>query len=147
MTKPNKEVAVQLAGRSGYFPTRHFCLFLSRISAGFPSPADDYIDRALDLNELLVTNPPATFFVRVDGPSLIEDGVFPGDILSVDRSLQSVQGDKVVAVVNGELTVKELSLSPLRLLPRNKDFQPIDLHEHDDFEIIGVVKGLVRVFR
>ena len=101
MTKPNKEVAVQLAGRSGYFPTRHFCLFLSRISAGFPSPADDYIDRALDLNELLVTNPPATFFVRVDGPSLIEDGVFPGDILSVDRSLQPVHGDKVVAVVNG----------------------------------------------
>lgn len=108
--KTGTAAPAQLAGRSGDFPTRHFLLFLSRISAGFPLPADDCIDRALDLNELLVTNPPATFFVRVDGLSLIEDGVFPDDILSVDRSMQPLQGDKRVAVVNGELTVKELSL-------------------------------------
>ena len=120
----------------------------SSVSAGFPSPADDYIDRTLDLNELLITNPPATFFVRVDGDSMIEAGIHSGDILSVDRSEEASDGAIVVAMINGEMTVKELSLYPkVRLIAHNKKYPPIELNEHDDFEIFGRVKGLVRVFK
>ena len=120
----------------------------SSVSAGFPSPADDYIDRTLDLNELLITNPPATFFVRVDGDSMIEAGIQSGDILTVDRSEEAVDGAIVIAMVNGEMTVKELSLYPkLRLIAHNEKYPPLELNEHDDFEIFGRVKGLVRVFK
>ena len=117
------------------------------IAAGFPSPADDYIDQALDLNELLVTNPPATFFVRVNGDSMIDAGIHHGDILSVDRSEKAHDGSIVIALINGELTVKELSLYPkVRLIPHNPAYSVIELAENDDFEIFGRVKGLVRVF-
>ncbi|MBM9538616.1 LexA family protein, partial [Desulfobulbus alkaliphilus] len=102
----------------------------------------------LDLNELLVTNPPATFFVRVDGDSMIDAGIHHGDILSVDRSEEACDGSVVIAMVNGEMTVKQLSLYPkLRLIAHNEKYQPIELNEHDDFEIFGRVKGLVRVFK
>lgn len=117
------------------------------IAAGFPSPADDYVDQALDLNELLVTNPPATFFVRVNGDSMVDAGIHHGDILSVDRSEEAHDGSIVIALINGELTVKELSLYPkVRLIPHNPAYPVIELAENDDFEIFGRVKGLVRVF-
>nr|WP_321469277.1 translesion error-prone DNA polymerase V autoproteolytic subunit [uncultured Desulfobulbus sp.] len=117
------------------------------IAAGFPSPAEDYVDQALDLNELLVTNPPATFFVRVNGDSMIDAGILHGDILSVDRSEEAHDGSIVIALINGELTVKELSLYPkVRLIPHNSAYPVIELNENDDFEIFGRVKGLVRVF-
>ena len=117
------------------------------IAAGFPSPAEDYVDQALDLNELLVTNPPATFFVRVNGDSMIDAGIHHGDILSVDRSEEAHDGSIVIALINGELTVKELSLYPkVRLIPHNPAYPVIELAENDDFEIFGRVKGLVRVF-
>lgn len=128
---------------------RVYCpLCLEPVSAGFPSPADDYIDQALDLNELLVVNPPATFFVRVHGDSMIEAGIHPGDILSVDRSEEAVDGSIVIALLNGEMVVKELSLFPRpRLIPKNAAYEPIELNDNDDFEIFGKVRGLVRVFK
>ena len=138
---------VNLIGRSGEFATTTVPLSASPVSAGFPSPAEDYIDRALDLNELLVTNPPATFFVRVGGDSMIGLGIHQGDILSVDRSEEARDGAIVIAMINGEMTVKELSLYPkVRLIAYNPDFPTIELTENDDFEIFGRVKGLVRVF-
>nr|WP_320012230.1 translesion error-prone DNA polymerase V autoproteolytic subunit [uncultured Desulfobulbus sp.] len=122
-------------------------LVLYSIAAGFPSPAEDYVDQALDLNELLVTNPPATFFVRVNGDSMINAGIHHGDILSVDRSEEAHNGSIVIALINGELTVKELSLFPkVRLIPHNPAYSVIELAEEDEFEIFGRVKGLVRVF-
>ena len=81
-------------------------LFSSGVSAGFPSPAEDHIDRKLDLNELLIQHPVATFFVRVAGESMKDAGINHGDILVVDRSLEAVSGKIVIAIVNGELTVK-----------------------------------------
>src|SRR5210317_1673830 len=83
-------------------------LFLSGVSAGFPSPADDYLDRKLDLNEYLVRNQAATFFVRVAGDSMVGAGINDNDILVVDRALEPGSGSIVIAVVNGDLTVKRL---------------------------------------
>ncbi len=139
---------VVFMGFSGDFPACPVPFAQTAVSAGFPSPADDYIERTLDLNELLVTNPPATFFVRVAGDSMIDAGIRPGDILSVDRSEEACDGAIVIAMINGEMTVKELSLYPrVRLIAHNKAYPPIELHEDDTFEIFGRVKGLVRVFK
>lgn len=122
--------------------------FMERVSAGFPSPAQDYIEQTLDLNELCIKHPAATFFVRAEGDSMVEAGIYPGDILVVDRSLQAAHGDIVIASVHGELTVKELELSPTaRLVPRNKAYQPIEVPEGADLEIFGVVTSIVRNMR
>src|SRR4030042_6039051 len=83
-------------------------LYISRIKAGFPSPADDYIEKELDLNEYLIKHPAATFFVRVEGNSMIDAGIHSGDILIVDKSLEAKNNKIVIAVVNGELTVKRI---------------------------------------
>ena len=123
-------------------------LFMVRVSAGFPSPAQDYVEQTLDLNELCIKHPAATFFVRAEGDSMVEAGIYPNDILVVDRSLQAVHGDIVIASVHGELTVKELELIPTaRLIPRNKAYQPIEIPEGADLEIFGVVTSIVRNMR
>ncbi|GLR65111.1 translesion error-prone DNA polymerase V autoproteolytic subunit [Marinospirillum insulare] len=123
-------------------------LFSDAISAGFPSPAQDYIEQTLDLNELCIKHPAATFFVRVEGDSMINAGIFPNDILVVDRSIQAVQGDIVVASLYGEFTVKELVLgaNPC-LLPHNPAYLPISIPEGSDMEIFGVVTNVVRNLR
>ena len=140
-------IGTKIIGQPGIFPRAEIPLAHYSIPAGFPSPAEDYVDQALDLNELLVTNPPATFFVRVTGDSMIDAGIHHGDILSVDRSEEAHDGSIVIALINGELTVKELSLCPsVRLIPHNPAYPVIELAENDDFEIFGRVKGLVRVF-
>jgi len=123
-------------------------LFMDRVSAGFPSPAQDYVEQALDLNELCIRRPAATFFVRVDGDSMRDAGIYPEDILVVDRSVQAEQGDIVIASVHGELTVKELQLRPcVRLIPRNPAYAPIDIPEGAELEIFGVVTNVVRNMR
>lgn len=120
-------------------------LFMERVSAGFPSPAQDYIEQTLDLNQLCIKHPAATFFVRVEGDSMIEAGIYPSDILVVDRSIQAEHGDIVVASLHGEFTVKELALRPTtRLVPRNKAYQPIGISECSDLEIFGVVTSVIR---
>jgi DNA polymerase V len=116
-------------------------LFIYGVSAGFPSPADDYLDRKLDLNEHLVKNPAATFFVRVAGDSMTGVGINDNDILVVDRSLEPVNNNIVIAVVNGELTVKRLvkSRNSCCLVAENPDYPPLDIGDEMELEIWGVV--------
>ncbi len=123
-------------------------LFMERVSAGFPSPAQDYVEQALDLNELCIKHPAATFFVRVEGDSMYDAGIYSNDVLVVDRSIQAEHGDIVIASLHGELTVKELQLKPVvRLVPRNKNYQPIVIQEDSELDIFGVVTSVVRTMR
>lgn len=120
-------------------------VFLGRLPAGFPSPADDYIEGKLDLNRHLIKHPAATFFVRVTGDSMLDAGIHSRDILIVDRSLEAIDGNVIVAVLDGELTVKRLYKrnNVLRLLPANKDYQPIEIQAQQSFEIWGVVTNVI----
>ena len=117
-----------------------------RVEAGFPSPADDFIERSLDLNEQLVANPIATFFVRASGRSMDGAGIHDGDLLVVDRSVTPTHGSVVVAVVDGGLTVKRLAKrgACASLLPEPSDadqgaYTPIELTPETDATIWGVV--------
>lgn len=124
---------------------REIPLFLQMISAGFPSPAEDYIDKRLDLNEYLIKHPSATFFVRVEGDSMINAGIHHGDILIVDRSLEAAHKTIIVAVINGELTVKRMHKinDTLYLLPENDNFEAITIREEMDFQVWGVVTHVI----
>lgn len=119
--------------------------YQSYVSAGFPSPADDELEDKLDLNELLIKHPSATFFLRVSGNSMINAGIFPNDILIVDRSLQPAHGKIVIASVNGELTVKRLlkEKDKVQLVAENKAYAPIDITDEMDFRIWGVVTNVI----
>lgn len=123
-------------------------LLLCGISAGFPSPADDYIDRLLDLNELLIKNPPATFFVKVAGDSMTGVGINSGDILIVDRSIEAANGKVVIAAVNGELTVKRLvkDNNSCSLVAENPDYESLKINEESQCEIWGVVTSVIHQF-
>jgi len=123
-------------------------LFSSGVSAGFPSPAEDHIDRKLDLNELLIQNPEATFFVRVAGDSMTGAGIHHGDILVVDRSLQAAHGKIVIASIHGELTVKQLVQddSSWRLLAANAAYPAVAITEETGCEVWGVVTSVIHQF-
>jgi len=120
-------------------------LFTAGISAGFPSPADDFIDRKLDLNEFLVAHPAATFFVRVEGTSMIDAGIHPGDILIVDKAVEAKPGSIVIAVIDGEFTVKRYHCAGGRrlLLAENPSFRPIEVTEGMAAEVWGVVNYVI----
>ena len=120
-------------------------LFMVPVTAGFPSPAEDYIEGRLDLNNLLIRHPSATFYVRVAGDSMILAGIHPGDILIVDRAMEPGDKKVVIAVINGELTVKRIRLFSGRicLYPENPDYQPIEITEGMDFEVWGVVTNVI----
>ena len=122
-----------------------FPIFLGRLPAGFPSPADDYLEGKLDLNRHLIKHPAATFFVRVTGDSMIGAGIHSGDLLVVDRSLEPADKHVVVAVLDGELTVKRLFKQNgiLRLLPENRNYQPIEIAPQQTIEIWGVVTSVI----
>ncbi len=124
-------------------------LFINTIPAGFPSPAEGYLDDALDLNQLLVTHPAATFFVRVQGESMKEANIHSGDVLVVDRSLAPKNRDIVVAVLNGEFTVKRISKrgAQLFLASENRAFAPIEVREGEDFQVWGVVTYVIHKAR
>lgn len=113
----------------------------SNIAAGFPSPAQDYIEKVIDLNEHLITHPAATFFVRVEGESMTGAGIFDNDVLIVDRALEATDGRVIVAVLNGELTVKRLFIkrNQWSLLPENPQYPEILITEDTDFSVWGVV--------
>jgi DNA polymerase V len=120
-------------------------LYMTAIEAGFPSPADDYIEGSLDLNQHLIRHPAATFFVRVSGDSMVNAGIFPDDILIVDRSLEAVDKKIVIAVVDGDLTVKRLRIrsgNPF-LEPENDRYPPIEVTPDMAFEIWGVVTSVI----
>jgi len=116
-------------------------LYLARIPAGFPSPADDYLDKNLDLNEYLIKKPSSTFCVRVEGNSMVKAGINDGDILIVDRSLEPVDKKIVIAVVNGELTVKRIRKvkGKVYLEPESDEFKPIEISETTDCQVWGVI--------
>lgn len=120
-------------------------IFLESVSAGFPSPADDYLEGKLDLNEHLVRNPASTFFVRVTGDSMLNAGIFSGDILVVDRSLNPKDGNVIIAALDGELTVKRLSMlkGKIALLPENSVYKQIDIKPEMNFEVWGVVTNVI----
>ena len=124
-------------------------LFDGSVPAGFPSPAEDFVEGRLDLNEYMVEHEAATFYVRVKGHSMSGAGILDGDIIAVDRALEAHHGDTVLAVIDGELTVKELyrDTDTIRLLPRNPEFTPIELKHGQELTIWGVVKGVVRKLR
>lgn len=120
-------------------------LFETRVPAGFPSPADDHVDRNLDLNEHLIRHPAATYFVRAEGESMRDAGIFSGDLLVVDRSLQPRANDIVIAIVFGELTVKRLvgTAHGWRLIAANPAYADLSL-QGDSCEIWGVVIHSIR---
>jgi DNA polymerase V len=120
-------------------------LFGSKIPAGFPSPADDHLEATIDLNRQYVRHPAATFFVRVQGTSMIGAGIHNGDMLVVDRSLEAQSGSVVIAVINGELTVKRLVTKgdEVWLMPENPDFQPLQITEGMELQVWGVVAHVI----
>jgi DNA polymerase V len=124
-------------------------LFGSRVPAGFPSPADDHLEASLDLNEHLIPHPAATFFVRVQGLSMTGAGIYDGDLLIVDRALEPASGDIIVAVLNGEQTVKRLHVESgqVWLMPENPDFKPLAVSEGMDFHIWGVASSAVHLLK
>ena len=118
------------------------------VRAGFPSPAQDYVEATMDLNKVLVKHPAATFYCRVVGDSMIDAGIHPDDILVVDKSREPSDGCIAICYLNGEFTVKELDLSRraqniIRLVPHNAKYQPIEVHTEDAFEIWGVVSYVI----
>jgi DNA polymerase V len=120
-------------------------LLLAGVQAGFPSPADDFIDKRLDLNEHLISHPAATFFVRAVGNSMLGAGIHDGDLLVVDRAIEPSAGKVVMAAIGGELTVKRLERKGERLLlaPANSDYPSFDVTAREDFEIWGVVTHVI----
>jgi DNA polymerase V len=142
-----QDMFVPLREIRGFAPSRRLerPLLLCGVPAGFPSPADDYIERNLDLNELLVRHPAATFFVRAYGDSMKDAGIHSGDILVVDRAEEPKPECIVVAAVNGELTVKRLRRTgeKLFLVPENAEFQPLEVTPEMDFEVWGVVTSVI----
>ena len=120
-------------------------LYLAPVEAGFPSPAEDYLDRRLDLHQHLVRNEAATFFLRAHGESMLGAGIHDGDLLIVDRSIEPAHRKVVIAAVDGELTVKRLLYREGRvfLAPENPQFEPIDITESEFVHIWGVVTYVV----
>lgn len=123
-------------------------LYASRPAAGFPAPGDDQVENILDINDLVVKNPASTFFVRVEGDSMIGAGIFSGDVLVVDRSKDPRDGMIVVAAVNGELVVKRLRVDgeAALLISENEEYAPIVVGDGEECFIWGVVVGSVRQF-
>ena len=120
-------------------------LFSVKVSAGMPCPADDHVDDLLDLNDHLIQHPNDTFFVRVEGESMINASIHDGDLLIVDRSLKPKHDSIVIAQLNGEFTVKRISIQHNRLLlmPENSAYSPIEVSEDMDFKIWGVVTNVI----
>ena len=119
-------------------------LFASPVPAGFPSPADDYIERSLDLNEHLIKHPAATFFVRASGDSMV-GSIHSGDLLVVDRAKEAANGSIVIAVIDGELTVKRLCKrgNSISLESDNPSYAPLAVNEESDVAIWGVVTNVI----
>ena len=127
-------------------PPRVLPLFGHRVRAGFPSPADDYIEAWLDLNEHLIEHKEATFFVQAGGDSMTGAGIQEGTLLVVDRALDAHHGDIVIAVVDGELTVKRLEMRQgvIRLVAENPAYAPIEFKDGQELMVWGVVTSIIQ---
>jgi DNA polymerase V len=124
-------------------------IFLANVQAGFPSPAEDFLDKTLDLNELLIAHPAATFFVRVAGDSMQNAGISSGDVLIVDRALDALDNAIVIAVINAEFTVKRLIKKEGRvfLAPENPSYPILEVTPESDFQVWGVVTYVIHKAR
>lgn len=122
-----------------------FPLLAGTVSAGFPSSAENYVDQALDLNDLLISHPAATFFIRVKGDSMVHAGIHPNDILIVDRAGTVSNNRIIIARINDELTVKRIKIegTTLFLMPENDAYEPIEITDAMDFEVWGVVTFVI----
>jgi DNA polymerase V len=122
-----------------------FPLYSSKVSAGFPSPADDNLEKSLDLNSYVVKRPSTTFFVRVNGDSMINAGIHDNDILVVDRSVKPSHGKVIIAVLDGQMTVKRLykRSGKVILMPENDLYKSIEINDDTNMEIWGVVTSAV----
>ncbi len=123
-----------------------FPLYGARVPAGFPSPADDFVENTLDLNTHLVRHPAATFFVRVEGDSMVEAGIHPGDILIVDRAVEPHDKAVVVAALNGELVVKRMRRKKdgrIFLEAENPLYPAVEISSEADFHVWGVVTYVI----
>ncbi len=116
-------------------------LLADSVSAGFPSPADDYTEENIDLNEHLLRNPFSTFFLRVKGDSMINSGIYDNDLIIVDKSLNPKPGNIVIAMIDGEFTVKRFSIknNKLYLKAENRNYPDFNLEDYSDVHIWGVV--------
>lgn len=122
-------------------------MYSGKVQAGMPEMTDDYIEGMVNLNSLLIGNPKETFFVRATGDSMIDAGIFSNDTMIVDRSIQAKNNHIIIAAINGELTVKRLSIQQngsVLLMPENSQFSPIEVTEESDFHIWGVVTNSIR---
>lgn len=116
------------------------------IKAGFPSPAQDYLEQAIDLNKEIVKHPASTFYGRVVGNSMSEEGIEEGDILVIDKSLDLIDGDLAVCYIDGEFTVKRVKLETdaAWLVPSNSEYPPIKVTKENDFMIWGIVTYTIK---
>ena len=148
-TPPGELVVTAVLPASSLDPGPELPLVLSHVPAGFPSPADDYIEDHLDLVELVGATSPACFFMRVAGESMTGDGIYHGDVIVVDRAATPVNGSVVVASVDGELTVKRFMQRGARvaLLAANPDYPAIELHGEQELVVWGVVTHSLRDHR
>lgn len=119
------------------------------VQAGFPSPAQDYLNETIDLNRELIRHPASTFYARVEGNSMINEGIEPGDILVIDRSIEPADGDLAVCCLDGDFTLKRISLSEgkIWLIPSNEQFDPILVTPDNRFEVWGVVTYTIKHFQ
>ena len=142
---PASSLVVTAAYRARPGSRRPQPVFLSRVPAGFPSPADDYIEQRLDLNEHLIQREAATFFVRVSGDSMEGAGIHDGDLLVVDRAVEPTDGAVVVAALDGELTVKRYRdrADGPSLVPEHEDHAPIPVAPGQDLVVWGVVQHVI----
>ena len=121
-------------------------LITAGISAGFPSPAMDFIDISIDLNKHLIKHPASTFYGRVKGVSMKDAGIYDGDLLIIDKSLSPKNNQIAVCYVDGDFTIKRISVNAgsCWLIPENKDYKPIKITEDNDFHIWGVVTHVIK---
>ena len=129
----------------GEFSKSEIPLFADAVPAGFPSPAEDYLDKKLDLNEHLIKRPSSTFFIRVSGSSMTGAGIHDGDLLIVDRSVQAEDNKVVIGVVNGDFTVKRIRKKGQKIFlqPENPQFREMEIMPGMDFSIWGVVMYVI----
>lgn len=118
----------------------------SGVHAGFPSPADDFLDGVLDLNDLVIKHPEATFYARVEGDSMQDEGIMEGDILVVDKALEPYNGCLAVSYIDGEFTLKRVHIEKDRILlvPANPQYKIIEVSEGNDFAIWGVINWILK---
>lgn len=147
LVKSNAQVFLAPSELSAY-QSQQVPLYSHKVVAGFPSPADDYVEAQLNLNDKLIKNKEATFLLTVQGDSMKKIGIFDGDILVVDKSIKPTDGKIVIAALDGQLTVKRLSLKSTGtwLVPENDQYPPIPVKEGSDIVIWGVVTATIRQF-